>query len=194
MYATIPERSYAERAASAASSAVISLPVIPAHSRSSSTYWRSKNRSAIVAWTVDMTGCCFIYLFTDELYTTHNSTCVCNEQFASTVNSINAFYLLEIIKSVPVLVCRWFVCADVVLFSSKPCSVKWNLSNSYHLYRVPRDDPSGQSVVLPTQEFKRILNASRVLTPEERMAQIQELQSLKKAAEVCDDNVFWNSS
>lgn len=48
---------------------------------------------------------------------------------------------------------------------------------------VPRDDPSGQSVVLPTQEFKRILNASRVLTPEERMAQIQELQSLKKAAE-----------
>ncbi|XP_072049363.1 cilia- and flagella-associated protein 45-like [Amphiura filiformis] len=48
---------------------------------------------------------------------------------------------------------------------------------------VPREDPSGQSVVLPTNEFQRILYASRVLSSEERVAEIAEMQKMKKAAE-----------
>ncbi|XP_038065130.1 cilia- and flagella-associated protein 45-like [Patiria miniata] len=48
---------------------------------------------------------------------------------------------------------------------------------------VPRDDPSGQSVVLPRGEYHRIINAARVLTQEERNAIEERRQREKEAAQ-----------
>lgn len=50
--------------------------------------------------------------------------------------------------------------------------------------RIPSEDPSGQSVVLPRDQFYRILQASRVLTKEEREAQEAQLKEEKIARQV----------
>lgn len=46
---------------------------------------------------------------------------------------------------------------------------------------VPQEDPSGQSVVLPRNEFQRIINAARILTQEERKAEDERRQRQKEA-------------
>ncbi|XP_050921310.1 cilia- and flagella-associated protein 45 [Lates calcarifer] len=49
--------------------------------------------------------------------------------------------------------------------------------------RVPLEDPSGESIILPADEFKRITSASRVLTKEEREA-VKEAYQKKKEEEL----------
>lgn len=45
---------------------------------------------------------------------------------------------------------------------------------------VPRLDPSGESIVLPRSEFVRIKNASKVMSKEEREAQLQAIKDEKE--------------
>merc|ERR1712062_365082 len=47
---------------------------------------------------------------------------------------------------------------------------------------VPTEDPSGMSIILPRGEFHRILQSSRVLTKEEREAQIEAYKRQKEDA------------
>ncbi|XP_076438329.1 cilia- and flagella-associated protein 45-like isoform X2 [Babylonia areolata] len=47
---------------------------------------------------------------------------------------------------------------------------------------VPSEDPSGQSMIMPRDQFMRILQASRVMTKEEREAEIERLKMEKQAA------------
>ena len=49
---------------------------------------------------------------------------------------------------------------------------------------MPREDPSGQSVVLSRSEYYRIISAAHVLTQEERNAQEERKQKEKEAAQV----------
>ncbi|XP_022602067.1 cilia- and flagella-associated protein 45 [Seriola dumerili] len=49
--------------------------------------------------------------------------------------------------------------------------------------RVPWKDPSGESIILPPAEFKRITSTSRVLTKEERVA-LHEAYQRKKEEEI----------
>ena len=55
------------------------------------------------------------------------------------------------------------------------------LNQTCCLFRsVPSEDPSGQSVVLPSWEISRIKYASRVLTEEEKKAQIERYKMAKE--------------
>ena len=45
---------------------------------------------------------------------------------------------------------------------------------------MPREDPSGQSIVLSRSEFDRLLYASRVPTEEEKKAKLEDLKRLKE--------------
>ncbi|XP_012936580.1 cilia- and flagella-associated protein 45 [Aplysia californica] len=47
---------------------------------------------------------------------------------------------------------------------------------------VPSEDPSGESIVLPRDQFFRILQASRVLSKEEREAQAERMKAEKERA------------
>jgi len=47
---------------------------------------------------------------------------------------------------------------------------------------VPNEDPSGQSIVLPPDQFYRILHASRVQTKEEKQMEIERFKMDKEAA------------
>ena len=49
--------------------------------------------------------------------------------------------------------------------------------------RIPFKDPSGESVILPSADFKRITSESRVLTKEERAA-LKEAHQKKKDEEI----------
>jgi hypothetical protein len=50
-----------------------------------------------------------------------------------------------------------------------------------HVFRVPHEDPSGQSIVLPRYEFHRIVQSAQVLTKEQRMAQLEQMKRQKEA-------------
>ena len=51
-------------------------------------------------------------------------------------------------------------------------------------FRVPDEDPSGQSVILPFYEYVRIKDASRVPSEEERQAMINAIKKDKEQAMV----------
>ncbi|XP_014673975.1 PREDICTED: cilia- and flagella-associated protein 45-like [Priapulus caudatus] len=48
---------------------------------------------------------------------------------------------------------------------------------------VPKEDPSGQSIVLPVTEFERIKNNARVLSHQERAELLQQLKREKEASQ-----------
>ena len=53
------------------------------------------------------------------------------------------------------------------------------------MYRIPQDDPSGDSVILRRGEFERIRQKAQVVTAEERAA-VEAAQKLaKESALVC---------
>ncbi|XP_072165777.1 cilia- and flagella-associated protein 45-like [Diadema setosum] len=45
---------------------------------------------------------------------------------------------------------------------------------------VPKEDPSGQSVVLPFEEYRRIMNAARFMSHEEKVAELKRKQEEKQ--------------
>jgi len=47
---------------------------------------------------------------------------------------------------------------------------------------VPREDPSGQTLVISTADFLRIKNAARVTTEQERQAVAERLKEEKERA------------
>jgi len=47
---------------------------------------------------------------------------------------------------------------------------------------VPRDDPSGQTLVISSADFLRIKNAARVTTEQERQAVAERLKEEKERA------------
>ena len=49
---------------------------------------------------------------------------------------------------------------------------------------MPREDPSGESIVLPKGEYDRIKRASKVLSKEEREAQLRAIKEEKEYQEV----------
>lgn len=55
---------------------------------------------------------------------------------------------------------------------------------SPQFYRVPRIDPSGQTLILDRAQFLRIMDASKVLTQEERLAEQQRRAKEKEMASV----------
>ena len=57
--------------------------------------------------------------------------------------------------------------------------------NSTLTFRVPNEDPSGNSVILPRHEFFRIVQHSRVTTKEERQAMEEMAKREKEIAMVC---------
>lgn len=54
----------------------------------------------------------------------------------------------------------------------------------FFFFRVPTEDPSGQSIVLPRYEFHRIVNCAQTLTKEQRLAQLEQIKREKEAAMV----------
>lgn len=59
-----------------------------------------------------------------------------------------------------------------------------------HVFRVPHEDPSGQSIVLPRYEFHRIVQSAQVLTKEQRMAQLEQMKRQKEAEMVIRLNIL----
>ena len=55
---------------------------------------------------------------------------------------------------------------------------------SFLYYRVPDEDPSGHSMILPFGEYYRIRMASRVLSEEEKIAEWEERKREKENAMV----------
>lgn len=54
------------------------------------------------------------------------------------------------------------------------------LSITYHFGRVPGDDPSGNSVILPRHEFYRIVMEAQVKTKEQREAEEAAMKRQKE--------------
>ncbi len=50
---------------------------------------------------------------------------------------------------------------------------------------MPREDPSGESIVLPRGEYERIKQASKVMSKEEREAKLAAIKEEKEYQEVC---------
>jgi hypothetical protein len=49
-------------------------------------------------------------------------------------------------------------------------------------FSVPGEDPSGKSMILPRDQFYRILQASRIQTKEEKLAEAERAKQEKLAA------------
>ena len=49
---------------------------------------------------------------------------------------------------------------------------------------VPQEDPSGHSMVIPRPEYERIRSAARMLTPEQKAGQVDQMKKLKETLQV----------
>ena len=64
------------------------------------------------------------------------------------------------------------------------CFICKNKRKSFKSVSVPSEDPSGESLVLPRDQFYRILQASRVLSKEDREAEAEKIKREKERAMV----------
>ena len=68
------------------------------------------------------------------------------------------------------------------------CFLINSLISIYHIclffFRVPTEDPTGESVILPRHEFMRIVQHSRVISKEERQAMEEQAKREKEMAMV----------
>lgn len=60
------------------------------------------------------------------------------------------------------------------------CCFNLYKSVTYHFGRVPGDDPSGNSVILPRHEFYRIVMEAQVKTKEQREAEEAAMKRQKE--------------
>uniref|UniRef100_A0A3Q3M0J3 Cilia- and flagella-associated protein 45 n=1 Tax=Mastacembelus armatus TaxID=205130 RepID=A0A3Q3M0J3_9TELE len=106
-------------------------------------------------------------------YRTRAPTSQVDETLFGSPNPVSFFGLRPANKNLAVC----FYISKVVIFLDH-CN--WSSSISGVIYQIPLKDPSGESIILPTDEFERINSAAQVLSKEDREALKEAYQRRKE--------------